>query len=76
MTTTATRRPATEADFTPGAIVYKGNGKCAYRVVCTCIQRDQNGEPNGQLLVSILKATSKDRSGNAWHYPSTLTVEV
>lgn len=50
---TKTRRTATTADLAVGVIVYKGQGKVAYRIVNT-----RYSEHYGQTIAEIVKATT------------------
>lgn len=80
MNTTSTRRPATATDLTIGAVVYKGNGKTAYRVAAVVPPGGQH--PNmgpiwtgpGALVVKV--ETKRIPIYGAFLRPSEFTVEV
>lgn len=64
------RRPVTEADLTVGAIVYKGNGRVAFKVWDTMILC-------GYLHAHLTKATTEKAPGRyGWVHYAELTVEV
>lgn len=70
MTNTATnaaRRPAVAADLVKGAIVYKGQGKVAYRVWAV----------NSYGKAGLVKATTEqDPTRSTWWGTDELTVEI
>ncbi len=75
---TTTRRPATAADLTIGAIVYKGNGATAYRVVAVVAEGAQH--PNmgpvwtGPGAMVVKEATKKVPTYGAFLRPEAFTV--
>jgi hypothetical protein len=61
MNTPQIRRPATAADITVGAIVYKGKGKVAFRVVPgSHYGMNSNAD---RLYVRLVKATTATSNG-------------
>jgi hypothetical protein len=67
MTTKQTRRPATVADLAAGSIVYRGNGKIAYRVFTVDAERQ---------TVTASQTTTKSGTRPTWFYFRELTVAV
>lgn len=64
---TTDRRPATATDITVGAIVYKGQGKVAYRV--WGVREDGS--------CSVVKATTPtDPTRGSWYRLAELTVDA
>jgi hypothetical protein len=57
-TAQTTRHQLTETEAVKGAIVYKGNGKVAMRIITVGRFTD-----NGPLFVAAVKATTPDRPG-------------
>ena len=69
MNTATTRRPATESDAAPGAVLYKGNGKAALTVTGTWTWFN-HGEPVNMVQVTTPAGLKKQ------HTLRALTVEV
>lgn len=76
MSNTTTRRPATEADLIVGAVVYKGNGKVAYRVYVTA-EAGQRFAHMQYRTVGLVKTTTKTEPARWGAFGAAeLTVEV
>ena len=70
----AARRPVTEADMVVGVVVFKGNGKTAYRVYAVRTVEVYGG--GTALRAGLVKTTTKsDPSRSTWWAASELTTE-